>query len=717
MMKKRIFLIFLLQILIFTSCRIPTDNTGTENKTVEVTPTESTPLVTPTPTIPVTPEVTEEPVITPTPVIPTEEVNNKDVQIIDVISSFESISIKWNYIEGVEDFNVYYKKDNDSTYNLLDKMLIRKYKDYYQADVMGITAGNYDLKVIKVKDNVELGEASNAKVNVISHDRSGFSFKGESTGAYNLDGSLKSNAQVIYVTKDNAKTVTANVNGQTQTGLQTILDAKQKKNTNNDILCIRIIGTITLADLDHISSSSEGLQVKGRSAYTNMNITIEGVGNDAYFNGFGILLRNCSNVEIRNLGFINYMDDGISIDTDNSNLWIHNNDFYYGSAGGDADQAKGDGSLDIKKSKYITVSYNHFWDSGKCCLVDASTGEGSNYITYHHNWFDHSDSRMPRVRNANVHVYNNYFDGVSKYGIGAAGGGSSVFSEANYFRNTKHPYLSSKQGTDALGEGTFSGEDGGIIKAYNDYIEGGNKVISYKDNNKSFDVYNVTSKEEQIPNTVKSLSGGFIYSNFDTSVDMYQYTADSASLAKQNVITYAGRYNPDLNYIFSSNEDANYEIIPELKSLVVNYKSKLVKTLGEKIVTEDEPTIEPTLPNNPTINNKVVHNFTVNGLESEVFKITGNTSTSKGTVNYNDLVLSTCLKIESSTNITFTINTDMTLILVFGGSTSASGKKIKVDDIKYEIGSDNIVRIELEAGTHSITKADSINLFYIEINN
>ena len=59
----------------------------------------------------------------------------------------------------------------------------------------------------------------------------------------------------------------------------------------------------------------------------------------------------------------------------------------------------------------------------------------------------------------------------------------------------------------------------------------------------------------------------------------------------------------------------------------------------------------------------------------------------------------------------------MTLILVFGGSTSASGKKIKVDDIKYEIGSDNIVRIELEAGTHSITKADSINLFYIEINN
>ena len=713
-MKKFILLLVSI-LLVMTSCKKTVEPTDEKTPTVSIeTPSTPTPPLTedvvtpskPTPTKPVTPEVSTGDII-----------NSGDVEITELSSSYESISLEWKYIDEVEDFNVYYKKTNDQTYFKLDKMSIRQYPDYYRADILGISEGEYDIKVISVKDDIEIGNFTKAIINVLGHDRSGFSFLGESSGAYNNDGTLKDNAQVVYVTKNNAKTVTAQVNGEVQTGLQTILDAKQKKNTSNDILCIRIIGTISLSDLDHISSSSEGLQVKGRSAYTNMNITIEGVGNDACFNGFGILLRNCSNVEIRNLGFINFMDDGISIDTDNSNLWIHNNDFYYGSAGGDADQAKGDGSLDIKKSKYITVSYNHFWDSGKCCLVDASTGEGSNYITYHHNWFDHSDSRMPRVRNANVHVYNNYFDGVSKYGIGAAGGGSSVFSEANYFRNTKHPYLSSKQGTDALGEGTFSGEDGGIIKAYNDYIEGGNKVISYKDNNKSFDVYNVTSKEEQIPNTVKSLSGGFVYSNFDTSVDMYQYTADSASLAKQNVITYAGRYNPDLNYIFSSNEDTNYEIIPELKSLVVNYKSKLVKTLGENIVTEDEPTIEPTLPNNPTINNKVVHNFTVNGLESEVFKITGNTSTSKGTVNYNDLVLSTCLKIESSTNITFTINTDMTLILVFGGSTSASGKKIKVDDIKYEIGSDNIVRIELEAGTHSITKADSINLFYIEINN
>ena len=56
-----------------------------------------------------------------------------------------------------------------------------------------------------------------------------------------------------------------------------------------------------------------------------------------------------------------------------------------------------------------------------------------------------------------VHVYNNYYDGVSKYGIGAAEGGTSVFSECNYFRNCKNPIMSSMQGTDVYaGTDTYS---------------------------------------------------------------------------------------------------------------------------------------------------------------------------------------------------------------------------------------------------------------------
>ena len=81
---------------------------------------------------------------------------------------------------------------------------------------------------------------------------------------------------------------------------------------------------------------------------------------------------------------------------------------------------KGDGSLDCKKSTYVTFSYNHFWDSGKCNLLGLSEGTTSDlYITYHHNWYDHSDSRHPRCRYYSAHIYNNYYDGNSKYGAGA----------------------------------------------------------------------------------------------------------------------------------------------------------------------------------------------------------------------------------------------------------------------------------------------------------
>ena len=172
--------------------------------------------------------------------------------------------------------------------------------------------------------------------------------------------------------------------------------------------------------MDKFSSSSEGVQIKGASAYSNLNMTIEGIGNDATINGFGFLLRNAGNVEMRNFSIINFMDDGISLDTANCNVWIHNVDLYYGKAGGDADQAKGDGSIDIKgNSQYITVSYVHFYDSGKCSLCGMKSESGPNYITYHHNWFDHSDSRHARVRTMSVHMYNNYYDGNAKYGAGS----------------------------------------------------------------------------------------------------------------------------------------------------------------------------------------------------------------------------------------------------------------------------------------------------------
>ncbi|MDE7100470.1 MAG: hypothetical protein K2O05_01290, partial [Anaeroplasmataceae bacterium] len=307
-------------------------------------------------------------------------------------------------------------------------------------------------------------------------------------------------------------------------------------------------------------------------------------GEDATSYGFGFLIRNCGNEEIRNFGIMNQRDDGLSIDTDNCNIWVHNLDIYYGKKGS-GDKAKGDGSVDTKQSTNVTISYNHFWDSGKCNLQGMKSETTSNYITYHHNWYDHSDSRHPRIRTCTVHIYNNYFDGNAKYGVGMTSGGSA-FVENNFFRNCKNPMMISLQGTDALGaKGTFSGESGGIIKAYGNHIEGDSdtKVISYAENNTSFDAYIASSRDEKVPSTVKALSGGTTYNNFDTdSSIMYSYSVDTPEVAKTKVTTYAGRINGgDLKWTFdNATQDRNYDIIPELSNAVLNYKSSLVRVLG-----------------------------------------------------------------------------------------------------------------------------------------
>lgn len=453
----------------------------------------------------------------------------------------ESAYAEWSIDKEADGYTAYIKKasQSDSAYARIDNELIRRYKSYYRVDAMGLSAGDYVIRVVPVKNGKEV--TAKAKVTdvlkVSSYDRSGFAFSSESryktgSGAYNEDGTLKSDSIVLYVTNDNAKTVKAGImegKGEKEyTGLQTIIDAYTKsasKGVETRALDVRVIGCLTDSGMDKFSSSSEGVQIKGASAYSNINMTFEGVGEDASISGFGFLLRNAGNVEMRNLSILNFMDDGISLDTANCNVWIHNVDLYYGKVGGDADQAKGDGSIDIKgNSQYITVSYVHFYDSGKCSLCGMKSESGPNYITYHHNWFDHSDSRHARVRTMSVHMYNNYYDGNAKYGVGSTMG-SSVYVENNYFRNCKYPMLSSNQGSDALGEGTFSGENGGIIKAYGNEIVGATGIIyanaasvtGEAANAATFDAYLAASAGEKVPSSYKTVAGGTTYDNFDTT--------------------------------------------------------------------------------------------------------------------------------------------------------------------------------------------------------
>lgn len=669
------------------------------------------------------------------------------IQITEAKGWQESAYLKWAPFEGASSYNVYVDDKK------IDAQLVRQYASYYRADVLGLKAGTYSVKVVPVNaEGTEITGANTASNLVVkSYNREGFAhFKYDGVGAYNNDGTLKAGAKVLYITAKTAKTVSTTVNtgkSETITGLQSIIDAYSKGKDKTPI-AFRIIGKVSLSDLDHISSSAEGLQVKGAT----MNMTFEGVGDDATVYGFGFLLREAVSVEFRNFAIMRCLDDAMSLDTKNSHVWIHNMDLFYGKKGSAADQAKGDGTVDIKgDSKYVTVAYNRFWDNGKASMCGMKSETGENWITYHHNWFDHSDSRMARVRTMSVHMYNNYYQHCDVYGIGATSG-SSVFMESNYFDAVKRPIMSSLQGTDAKGDGTFSGEKGGLIKAYGNVFA--NKpdnfsYIPYAENNTSFDAYEVSDPSEQVPVSVKTLVGGTSYNNFDTNSSlMYAYAADKAEDVPAIVEGFygAGRLNHgDIDFVIPDETvvtNGHQQPWPALASLLDAYTSGVVKVFGESNAageggsteggstggsgsgeggstggstggtTEGGSTVTP-------IEGTVLVTFTGSKPSSSIVTVSGNYATNKGTATIDGTSYSTCVKMESATNISVTVDKKVTMTLYFSSADTKTNAKIdgkKPAEVNAVIDSTaKTMTVTLDAGSHTITKQDTCNLFGIKL--
>lgn len=516
-------------------------------------------------------------------VVNTNTVFAADIQA-NSVGWHETAYTEWLPVSGAASYEAYVKKTSDSSYTPLDDELVREYDTFVRADALGLAAGTYNMKIVaKNSSGAEIASYESGPITVDSYIRDGFAFSdgGSSSGAYNDDGTLKSNAKVFYVTEENKDSITMDVvtssKGTTTscTGMGAIIKALEKGEETTP-LDFRFIGQVSCP-----KSEQKLNQIDIKRAVAP--ITIEGVGNDA-FALFDFNLVEANNVEVRNLGFKDMTtkdEDGVTIKDASQRIWVHNCDFFYGGQGSDEDQAKGDGAVDLKgTSTKITVSDNHYWDSGKVNL--CGLGESADYeISYARNWFDHSDSRHPRVRTGSIHVYNNYYDGVAKYGVGACTG-SSIFVEGNYFRNTSKPVMSSKQGTDAQGSGTFSSEAGGIIKMYDNIMVGTYTFIEANLGNGSYnldsDGYTVSSRNETVPSDVKTVSGGTAYNNFDTTRDLG--VDASGVLAAKDVPAYvtanAGRIDGgNFKYIFDdSTEDSNYDVIPEMTNALGAYKYK-----------------------------------------------------------------------------------------------------------------------------------------------
>ncbi|GHJ36229.1 polysaccharide lyase family 1 protein [Streptomyces sp. TS71-3] len=201
--------------------------------------------------------------------------------------------------------------------------------------------------------------------------------------------------------------------------------------------------TVTSADAFIDAAASDGplqIQVNGTIQLDDMekvtsNKTIVGTGTRGRITGGGLNVSKASNVIIQNLTFSGSDDDAINVQY-STRVWIDHNDI------SDAY----DGACDVKRaSDGVTVSWNHFHDQDKNALLGHSDDNGSEdrgklHVSYHHNWFDATTQRNPRVRFGNpVHVYNNYYYNNSGYGV-ASTEEAGVLVEGNYFENVKDPY-------------------------------------------------------------------------------------------------------------------------------------------------------------------------------------------------------------------------------------------------------------------------------------
>jgi hypothetical protein len=106
-------------------------------------------------------------------------------------------------------------------------------------------------------------------------------------------------------------------------------------------------------------------------------------------------------------------------------------------------------------------------------------------------------------------------------------------------------------------------------------LKGSETAAGSIDTKADFDAYVVTSRDAQVPSSVKSYAGANTYNNFDTDKSiMYSYTADSPEQALANVRAYAGRVQGgDFKWTFDNSvDDAAYEVNQKLKDALMAYK-------------------------------------------------------------------------------------------------------------------------------------------------
>ncbi|MCX5007973.1 polysaccharide lyase family 1 protein [Streptomyces sp. NBC_00638] len=224
----------------------------------------------------------------------------------------------------------------------------------------------------------------------------------------------------------------------------TTLDAFKTAVTGSSAKVVKVNGLISLSGQVDIGS----------------NTTVLGVGSASGFTGGGLRLKKVTNVVVRNLNISKPVApaDGITVQA-STKVWIDHNAF-----SSDRDHGKDyyDGLLDITHaSDYVTVSWNTFKDHYKGSLVghsDSNSSEDTGHlrVTYHHNWFNNINSRIPSLRFGTGHFYDNYVVGAETAVHSRMG--AQMLVENNVFRSTAVAVTTNRD-SDVDGYANLTGND------------------------------------------------------------------------------------------------------------------------------------------------------------------------------------------------------------------------------------------------------------------
>lgn len=251
------------------------------------------------------------------------------------------------------------------------------------------------------------------------------------------------------------------------------------------------------------------------------NLSIYGV-NGFVMENVGFFLNRAANIIIRNI-YIKQPKadngaDAISMQKSH-NVWVDHCTFESVNQTKDYE----DGSCDITHATYnVTVSWCHFIKTQKSCLVGHSNSASEDKditATFHHNFYDLSSSRHPRVRFGKVHVYNNFFNAVTTYGVGSAYG-AMVLVEDNNFDAVRLPidictFPAKKSGSSWVSN--LQGSVAGYV------YERGNEYTNIPAD--ANEVYPFTNVEFKAYDGEK-LSTPYTYNDFKPS---YEYIVDAAA--------------------------------------------------------------------------------------------------------------------------------------------------------------------------------------------